>query len=332
MTDDRARRIRATRNRVRPDSATADDEGAEEAEAGGETDGANDGRRDNQPVHEQGQTDTQPAGTNTQPTGETQPASNSQNTQPAGRQTQPAGNGHNTQPANGQTHETPSAPQATGMTAAGGGATDGMAVPQISGDVDGSPTVDASVMEAEMDTAQAAIAGGATERAGDVFADGNALISAAHNDEDTVQVLEFFLSGDRYAIAIDRISAIVKMKQITRFPRGPDAVDGVTDLRGEITAVIDPTQLLSVEHCPLSSDHYIVVLEREGESQKLGIRVTNVSHAVTYHESKIERSEEGASLTGHEHEFVKGIIKAADGEEKSLIAWLDVDAIISVLE
>ncbi len=123
-------------------------------------------------------------------------------------------------------------------------------------------------------------------------------------------MLEFYLNENRYAIEIERISAIVEMKDITRFPRGPDAIDGVTDLRGEITGVLDPTTMLDVERNECSDDQYIVVLKRDDDKQKLGIRVTDVSQAVTYRESQID--ETGTVMdttTDHQHEFIEGIIK-----------------------
>lgn len=169
-------------------------------------------------------------------------------------------------------------------------------------------------------------------RGASVFDRDDSLVATTHED-DTIQMLEFYLNDDRYAIEIERISAIVEMKRITRFPRGPEAIDGVTDLRGEITAVLDPTAMLDVERNELSDDQYIVVLERDDDKQKLGIRVTDVLQAVTYRESQIDETASVMDAAGdHAHEFVNGIVKKTTDGRTELVTWLDVDSIIENTE
>ncbi|NUC72005.1 chemotaxis protein CheW [Haloterrigena sp. SYSU A558-1] len=187
------------------------------------------------------------------------------------------------------------------------------------------PIVDATALETDTASGDGSVLRGAVDAEDGMFADDTALNHSARSDESTVQVLEFSLNDDRYAIAIDRISAIVEMKEITRFPRGPEAIDGVTDLRGEITAVVDPTALLNVERSEPSDEQYIVVLNRGDDKQKLGIRVTDVRQAATYHEDQIDESR-GADDNGHE--FVDSVIKKPNGDHTSLISWLDIDSII----
>ncbi|APW97371.1 chemotaxis protein CheW [Halobiforma lacisalsi AJ5] len=201
------------------------------------------------------------------------------------------------------------------------------AIAGIGGDVDlgNGATVDASAVGQEGDRY-----GDATlTRSKEVFEQGDSLIASTHNQADTIQMLEFYLRDSRYAIEIDRVSAIVEMKDITRFPRGPDAIDGVTDLRGEITGVLDPTAMLDIERNELSDEHYIVVLERDDDKQKLGVRVTDVSQAVTYRESQIDDPNSAMDGdVGAQHEFVEGIVKKNTDGETTLVTWLDVDEII----
>ncbi|SFC71603.1 purine-binding chemotaxis protein CheW [Halobiforma haloterrestris] len=201
------------------------------------------------------------------------------------------------------------------------------AIAGIGGDVDlgNGATVDASAVGQEGDRY-----GDATlTRSKEVFEQGDSLIASTHNQADTIQMLEFYLRDSRYAIEIDRVSAIVEMKDITRFPRGPDAIDGVTDLRGEITGVLDPTAMLDIERNELSEEHYIVVLERDDDKQKLGVRVTDVSQAVTYRESQIDDPNSAMDGdVGAQHEFVEGIVKKNTDGETTLVTWLDVDEII----
>ncbi|MFC6716959.1 chemotaxis protein CheW [Natrialbaceae archaeon GCM10025810] len=190
------------------------------------------------------------------------------------------------------------------------------------------PTVDATVDTDGFYDADEGFTGGAGDDA--VFVESDTLVAAAHHDEETVQVLEFFLGEDRYAIEIERISAIVEMKEITRFPRGPGAIDGVTDLRGEITAILDPTALLDIERVPPADDQYIVVLKRSEDKQKLGVRVSDVSQAVTHHDDQIEETAAVANAD-IDHEFVSNIIKKPADEGAELVAWLDMDELIEAI-
>lgn len=222
-------------------------------------------------------------------------------------------------------------------TGTGAETTDGVSEASLQGAIAGmsdTVTVDERVGEATVDSTAIMDADTYGEAAGreEVFDRGDSLIASTHNEEDTVQMLEFYLNDNRYAIEIERVSAIVEMKDITRFPRGPKAIDGVTDLRGEITGVLDPTVMLDVERSEPTDDHYIVVLERDGDKQKLGIRVTDVSQAVTYRESQIDETGSVMDGTDAQHEFVEGIIKKNVDDGTALVAWLDIDSLIETTE
>jgi chemotaxis signal transduction protein len=152
-------------------------------------------------------------------------------------------------------------------------------------------------------------------------------------DEETLQVLEFALSEDPYAVTIGEVGAIVEMKQITRFPRGPDAVDGVTDLRGEITAVLDPKRLLDIETDDgPSTEDYIVVLDRTGDKQKVAVRVDDVIRVQRYAESDVDRNGDLETLETDslDAEMIDGVLyKDDDGNEAvDLVPWLNIDTIV----
>jgi purine-binding chemotaxis protein CheW len=58
--------------------------------------------------------------------------------------------------------------------------------------------------------------------------------------EEETRVLEFQLGGEYYCLDIDYIEEIVKDETITRVPNTPDYVEGVVDLRGQITTILNP--------------------------------------------------------------------------------------------
>ncbi len=58
--------------------------------------------------------------------------------------------------------------------------------------------------------------------------------------EAETRVLEFTLAGERYCLDIEYIEEIVKQETITRVPNTPAFVEGVVDLRGQITTILNP--------------------------------------------------------------------------------------------
>jgi purine-binding chemotaxis protein CheW len=147
----------------------------------------------------------------------------------------------------------------------------------------------------------------------------------------SMQVLEFLLSGSTYAVTIGEVGAIVEMKEITRYPRGPDAVDGVTDLRGEITAVLDPKRLLDIETDDGPSDEdYIVVLDRSEDKQKVAIRVDEVVRVETYSADRLDRNGDLQSLEVEslDANMIEGIVHKDVEAGVELVPWLNIDAIV----
>ena len=71
--------------------------------------------------------------------------------------------------------------------------------------------------------------------------------ASASTDEETVSVLEFVLGDERYCLDISFIEQIVERGAVTRIPNAPPFVEGVIDLRGDITTVIDPMETLAAD-------------------------------------------------------------------------------------
>ncbi|MFB6134964.1 MAG: chemotaxis protein CheW [Halanaeroarchaeum sp.] len=156
------------------------------------------------------------------------------------------------------------------------------------------------------------------------------------SDRTAAHVVEFRLASERCAIDIDAVDSIVETKQITRVPRAPDAVEGVMDLRGETTAVVDPRTFLNVAGD--RDEENILVLDRADDKQKIGIRVNDVEEVSRYPASQVDENGELAELQSSaiEASLVRGVIRKHIGEagsddvpeEVALILWLDIDRLI----
>ena len=68
----------------------------------------------------------------------------------------------------------------------------------------------------------------------------------AEEDARQIQVLEFELGGETYCVDIDYVSEIVDRGSVTPVPNAPEFVEGVMDLRGRTTSIVDPKTLLNV--------------------------------------------------------------------------------------
>jgi len=66
-------------------------------------------------------------------------------------------------------------------------------------------------------------------------------------DEEPTKVLEFALGDETYCLDIGVIDEIVDAGDLTRVPNAPPHVEGVMDLRGRTTTIVDPKTLFSID-------------------------------------------------------------------------------------
>src|SRR5271157_6167445 len=74
------------------------------------------------------------------------------------------------------------------------------------------------------------------------------------NPEDTaskrqgsIQIVEFILGKERFAIDLFDVREVVEYTTITKLPNSPPYIKGIIDLRGEITTIIDLKQRLNIQ-------------------------------------------------------------------------------------
>jgi purine-binding chemotaxis protein CheW len=146
-----------------------------------------------------------------------------------------------------------------------------------------------------------------------------------------VEVVEFILGGEHYALDIHLAREIVEMLQITPIPRAPHYISGVINLRGEITNIMNLNTMLGLVNQDARDNQKIIVLVPEAVSgSNIGIIVDDVIGVLQVPESDVEHLGEG--LASEVSGFVKGIIKLqrddADKKNTQLIIWLDVQKVI----
>jgi purine-binding chemotaxis protein CheW len=148
---------------------------------------------------------------------------------------------------------------------------------------------------------------------------------------ETIEVVEFELGRERYALDINLVREIVEMIPITPIPRAPPFISGVINLRGEITNIMNLNTLLGLPEEEIRDNQKIIVLVPEAaKGNNVGIIVDDVSSVRQVPETDIEKI--GAGISAEFSRFVKGIIKIsgedAEDTRKDLVIWLDMEKVL----
>jgi purine-binding chemotaxis protein CheW len=88
----------------------------------------------------------------------------------------------------------------------------------------------------------------------------------SQHQEDLRQLLTFEVDSTPYAVPVERVREIVRIRPIIPIPRVPAEVRGVISLRGEIVEVVDLRRRLNLEPAdPVRSTRIIVVHSEDGK-------------------------------------------------------------------
>lgn len=101
------------------------------------------------------------------------------------------------------------------------------------------------------------------------------------------EFLVFGLDASAYAVPIERVREIVRMRSLTRVPRAPAWLLGVVALRGEVVEVIDLRRRLGIGASSPDRAHRIIVLH--GDIDRVtGLLVDSVSEVLRVPESEMQ--------------------------------------------
>ncbi len=165
-------------------------------------------------------------------------------------------------------------------------------------------------------------------------------ISAASNLMDSteqIDIVEFELNEDRYAIDITMVREVVEIQPITPLPRTPPYVIGIINLRGEVTHVIDLAILLGQRSRSDRSGQKIIIIPSDVTGgEHVGIIVDNVQSVTEIMGRHVSML--GDDIATQIKTHIKGIIKITHDDvlekrteaiqETTLIIWLDIQKIL----
>ncbi|MFB6308163.1 MAG: chemotaxis protein CheW, partial [Haloarculaceae archaeon] len=135
-------------------------------------------------------------------------------------------------------------------------------------------------------------------------------------EEESTRVLEFRLGDERYCLDITYVEEIVKLESITRVPNTPEYVEGVVDLRGQITTILDPKDMLDIDEA--GDEDLIVVFDPDAfeEQGAIGWIVDEVQQVVPIVESEVNDPPV-------DEPYINGVVDREDEDE--FVIWTEPD-------
>ncbi|SFC71552.1 CheW protein [Halobiforma haloterrestris] len=138
----------------------------------------------------------------------------------------------------------------------------------------------------------------------------NQTTTDADSDGITTHVLEFSLGENRYCVDIGYVAEIVNTEELTPVPNTPDHIEGVMDLRGETTKIVNLRMIFGDEE-PSLGNRIIVFKRKRGSDERIGWLADEVHQVEQIDVDEVDTSVEG--------EGIAGVIRRGD----EFVLWID---------
>lgn len=126
---------------------------------------------------------------------------------------------------------------------------------------------------------------------------------AGEKEERPLDVVEFRLANENYALECRYIREVFFLKSLTPIPGAPDFVLGILNLRGQIVSVIDLAKFFELPAQGLNEPMWVIVLENE--TMEFGIMAEELLGATSIQAREIQPPL--PTLTGIRADYLKGI-------------------------
>ena len=140
-------------------------------------------------------------------------------------------------------------------------------------------------------------------------------------NEDEVQVVMFKLGDEVFGVDVHQVREIIKVKGCAKVPNAPHFIEGVINLRGQITPIVNIKTLLGLESKELSEETRIIIAEVSSDSVGLIVDavlgVNRIPKKDIVPPPKIAKSEGNNSIVG--------IAKLSE----QLVILLDIESLLA---
>ncbi|MEM3730996.1 MAG: chemotaxis protein CheW [Candidatus Bathyarchaeia archaeon] len=137
-------------------------------------------------------------------------------------------------------------------------------------------------------------------------------------ETDKQQIIVFKLEDRFYGVDISQIREITRVGEITPMPNSPFYIEGVTNLRGQVTTVIDMRKKLGLPTKKVGKETRMMVIEYD--NRPVGMIVDSISEVTMLSKADIEKTPEITKKAQRESHYIKGIGK----KDNKLIILIDL--------
>ena len=145
----------------------------------------------------------------------------------------------------------------------------------------------------------------------------------SESSEEEIQLVSFKLGKETFAVYVSQVREIGRVEEITHVPNMPDFIEGVMDLRGQITTVIDLRRRFGIAEGQERTDRSRIIVAEFDENQ-MGIIVDSVQDVIRISPQVISPPPEVVSRT-IDSKFLTGVCRL----ENELIMLLDLNNLFS---
>ena len=152
-------------------------------------------------------------------------------------------------------------------------------------------------------------------------------------DSDALAVLIFTVGSQSYSLPVTYVVRIIEMVTITPLFEGPAMIQGLINLQGAATPVIDLRRHFGCSTPVYGANTPIIVVDAGGGGQKLGLIVDAVEDVLHISQASLELIEtflppEAAGQGSPQTAYLSGVIKI----EQRIIPLVDARALLTVTE
>lgn len=138
------------------------------------------------------------------------------------------------------------------------------------------------------------------------------------------QLVVFDLASESYGVDIGAVREIIRMQEITSIPRTPEYVEGVINLRGKVTPVVDLRKRFGLAVAERTNENRTVVVDIGGND--IGVIVDTVTEVMGVPADAVEPP--SSVITTTDSDYLVGIVKL----DSRLIILLDLEKVLSAQE
>ncbi len=122
-----------------------------------------------------------------------------------------------------------------------------------------------------------------------------------------MEMLSFRMGGEEYAVMVDDVREVLKLRDLTVVPNTPDFILGVISLRGTMLPIVDLCKRFGITPGVRDEKSRIVVVNPDEED--VGLMVDRVTGVLKIIPEEIKTTPENIE---HGAEFLRGIVRKED--------------------